>query len=144
MEEVKQETLDSTVFTSRVLESFSSVSPSCRKRSLLSQATPKLKSSRGSLFRDSSSYIPTYIDELESTPTRDVRKRRTPPTKGRRKEPVPDLNDVDPMSMTDEEFDKIFMPKKTNSDHSSPLHLPKAGQMTNGIGRPDTNHPLGS
>ncbi|XP_066915412.1 uncharacterized protein [Clytia hemisphaerica] len=144
LEDVKQETLDSTVFTSRVLESFSSVSPSCRKRSLLSQATPKLKSSRGSLFRDSSSYIPTYIDELESTPTRDVHKRRTPPTKGRRKEPVPDLNDVDPMSMTDDEFDKIFMPKKTNSDHSSPLHLPKAGQMTNGIGGPDTNHPLGS
>ena len=118
LEQIKQETEDSSLFTCRVLESFSAVSPSCRKRSLYSQASPKLKLSKTSLFRESTPYIPTYIDELEKTPTKEVVAQRGSPMKSRQQESS--LNDLDPMSMTDDEFDKFFLPKKTSSSCSAP------------------------
>lgn len=120
LEQIKQETEDSSLFTSRVLESFSAVSPSCRKRSLYSQTSPKLKLSKTSLFRESSSYVPTYIDELEKTPTKEVvAHHRGSLIKSRQQESS--LNELDPMSMTDDEFDKFFLPKKTSSSCSAPL-----------------------
>ena len=132
LEQIKQETEDTTLFTSRVLDSFLAVSPSCRKRSIHSQNSPKIKSSRTSVFRDTSSYVPTYIDELEKTPTKEVadnnhshRHRRPSPTKSRQES---SLNEADPMSMTDEEFDKFFLPKKTSSNCSSLSNQPVDGK----------------
>jgi hypothetical protein len=119
LEQAKQETLDSTVFTNRVLETFSSVSPA-RKRTLYGHQSPRLKTSRTSLFQASSSYVPTYLDELERTPTRDtkspsstIRHRSKSPTKSHQETAAG--NDLDPMSMTDEEFDRMFLPKKDSS-----------------------------
>lgn len=117
LKQIKHETEDSSIFTTRVLESFSALSPSCRKRSLYNQTNPKLTLSKTSLFRESSSYVPTYIDELERTPTKEVA-RRASPMKSRQKESS--LNELDPMSMTDDEFDKFFLPKRTSSS-CSPL-----------------------
>ena len=113
LEQIKQETEDSALFTTRVLDSFSAVSPSCRKRSMHNQTSPKLK-----LSRTLSSYVSTYNDELETTPTKEVTQtRRASPTKSRQEV---SFNEVDPMSMTDDEFDKFFLPKKASSGCSTP------------------------
>ena len=121
LEQAKQETLDNTVFTNRVLETFSSVSPTRSKRTLYNDKSSRLKSSRTSLFQESSSHVPTYLEELEErTPTRDtkspssiIRHRNKSPTKSRQESATG--NDLDPMSMTDEEFDRMFLPKKDDS-----------------------------
>lgn len=92
LNQIKQESMDNTLFTKRVIENFSSVSPT-RKRRIEYLNTPKVRRSRVSLF-----------NELEKTP----------------------LRDLDPMSMTDEEFDQIFLPKKTLSPPISILKTPNS------------------
>ena len=91
LHQIKQDSLDTTVFTNRMIETFGSVSPS-RKRRSYSFNSPRLKGSRKSLF--------------ESTSPPSVNLESTPACKDK---------DADPMSMTDDEFNSIFLSNKTTS-----------------------------
>lgn len=90
LSQIKLDSMDNTLFANRVIENFSSVSPTRKRRIPQDSRSPKTRRSRVSLF-----------NELELTPTRDFVTK-----------------DFDPMSMTDEEFDQIFLPKKSVSTPS--------------------------
>ncbi|XP_057303242.1 kinectin-like isoform X1 [Hydractinia symbiolongicarpus] len=94
LSQMRQDSLDSNNFTNRVIETFGSVSPA-RKRKLYSFNSPRFKSTVRNLF-DSSSLQSYFEDSKGGSPPRSTSKRT-----------------IDPMSMTDEEFNDIFIQNKS-------------------------------
>ena len=90
LSEIKQDQFDSTLFTNRVLDGFSSVSP--RKRQFKDSHTPRRRGGSAQTIFQSPSFFDTSPKHV-----------------------VMATRDIDPMSMTDEEFDEMFLPRKTVS-----------------------------
>ena len=94
LHQLQQDSFDSNNFTSRMIETFDSVSPN-KKRKLFSFPSPSFKSTA----KIAENYMPSYLDEhsngVSRSNTMPISKSNTIPR--------------EPMSMDDDEFNSVFL-----------------------------------